>query len=213
MPEPRPLYRLSEVSQSDVVFVVEGEKAADAGCSIGLNVTTSSGGSNAAEKSDWSPLAGKNVVIIPDNDKPGRKYAETVAGIVTQLEPPATVRILDLARTAGQRRPRRLVRSSRLHRTRDIAGTHRSSGIKSGTVDSPHEFGTLGKFPDDAPCHPATFSEVKAETLRWLWPGRIPSAKSSGNLVQLTCLPIRQRDSQPMKKAVIRGQSNGYGTS
>lgn len=97
MPEPSPLYRRGEIGQSDAVFVVEGEKAADAGCSIGLNVTTSSGGSNAAAKSDWSPLAGKQVVIVPDNDQPGRKYAETVAGIVTRLDPPATVRILDLS--------------------------------------------------------------------------------------------------------------------
>lgn len=95
MIEPRPLYRLSEVLKSDVVYVVEGEKAADAGCSIGLNCTTSSGGSNAPEKSDWSTLAGKSVVIIPDHDKPGRKYAETIAGTLDSLS--CEVRIIDLS--------------------------------------------------------------------------------------------------------------------
>lgn len=96
MAEPRPLYRLPEVIQSDVVFILEGEKACDAGVSIGLNCTTNSGGSSAAAQTDWRPLAGKAVVISPDNDAPGVKHTEIVAGIVTQLDPPATVRILDL---------------------------------------------------------------------------------------------------------------------
>ena len=100
MPEPRPLYQLNDVLRSDpsaVVFVVEGEKAADAMHSLSLLVTTSSGGSNAASKTDWTPLAGRSVVIIPDNDEPGRKYAQQVAGIVTKLDPPASVRLINLA--------------------------------------------------------------------------------------------------------------------
>ena len=94
MPELRPLYRLRDIADAEVVFVCEGEKAADAAVSIGLNATTSSGGSNAAHKSDWSTLAGKYVVIVRDNDKPGQKFAETVAGILVSLG--CEVRIIDL---------------------------------------------------------------------------------------------------------------------
>ncbi|MDA0809825.1 MAG: DUF3987 domain-containing protein, partial [Planctomycetota bacterium] len=96
MLEPRPLYRLPSLSKSELVYVTEGEKAAEAGVAIGLNVTTSPGGCKAPAKADWSPLAGKEVVILPDHDDAGEKYAETVAGILTRLDPPAKVKIVHL---------------------------------------------------------------------------------------------------------------------
>jgi len=96
MPEPRPLYRLPHLAQPGLVYVTEGEKAADAGVAIGLDVTTSPGGCEAPAKADWSPLAGKDVVILPDNDAAGEKYAEIVSGILTKFAPPASVRIVRL---------------------------------------------------------------------------------------------------------------------
>ena len=51
MEDPKPLYRLPEVLNSNgPVYICEGEKATDAAFSIGLNATTSSGGSNAPQK-------------------------------------------------------------------------------------------------------------------------------------------------------------------
>ena len=44
-------------------------------------VTTSVGGAAAPHKTDWTPVRGRPVVIWPDNDAPGAKYAETVAGL------------------------------------------------------------------------------------------------------------------------------------
>lgn len=96
MPQPHPLYGLPDLAAAVRVLVVEGEKAADAARSIGFVATTSSGGSQAATKSDWRPLAGKEVWILPDNDRPGRKYADVVAGILSKLNPAPTVRIVDL---------------------------------------------------------------------------------------------------------------------
>ena len=77
----RPLYRLPELLRrpAEPVVVVEGEKAADAVCAAGFLGTTSVGGSKAAKKTSWSPLAGRVVVIWPDNDGPGRQYADIVA--------------------------------------------------------------------------------------------------------------------------------------
>jgi putative DNA primase/helicase len=96
MPEPRPLYRLPQIKNEDRVYVTEGEKAADALVSLGLPATTSSGGANAAKQTDWSPLAGKDVVIFPDNDESGRRYAKKVASLCLKLNPPARVRIVEL---------------------------------------------------------------------------------------------------------------------
>jgi hypothetical protein len=102
MPGPRPLYGLPELAKARLVVVAEGEKAADAARVLGFIATTSAGGSQAATKTDWEPLGGKEVWIFQDNDAPGRTYAETVAGILARLTPAPTVRILDLAEHAPQ---------------------------------------------------------------------------------------------------------------
>ncbi|ODA36727.1 phage/plasmid primase, P4 family [Planctopirus hydrillae] len=94
MPEPRSLYRLPEVVNAETVWIVEGEKAADALRSLKLVATTSAGGAKAANKSDWGALTGKNVNIWPDHDEPGEKYAADVASYLLALDPPATVRIV-----------------------------------------------------------------------------------------------------------------------
>ena len=60
---------------------------------------TSPGGSKAAAQADWTPLCGREVVIFPDNDDPGRQYAAAVARHcgavgavrVSIIEPPSGV--------------------------------------------------------------------------------------------------------------------------
>lgn len=82
MPAPRPLYGLPELlatNPGERLYVTEGEKAADAARKVGLVATTSPHGSNSASKADWSPLAGHDVVILPDYDEAGEKYADDVA--------------------------------------------------------------------------------------------------------------------------------------
>jgi hypothetical protein len=85
MPSPRPLYGLPELLATPAgsrVYIVEGEKAADAARAVGLTATTSPHGSKSAGKADWSPVAGRDVVILPDHDAPGEKYADDVARLV-----------------------------------------------------------------------------------------------------------------------------------
>lgn len=98
-PEPRPLYRLNTLAADPerAVIVVEGEKTADAGKVMFPDhiVITSPGGSTAANKVDWTPLEGRIVTIWPDNDEPGRKYAETVVRLVN-LAGAASIRIVKL---------------------------------------------------------------------------------------------------------------------
>lgn len=76
-PDPRPLYNQTGIRQSDRVIVVEGEKCADALNTQGFCATTAMGGANAPlEKTDWSPLRGKHILIWPDHDEPGKEYGE-----------------------------------------------------------------------------------------------------------------------------------------
>ena len=81
--KPMPLYRLPALcaNPDGRVLVVEGEKKADAaaGRFPDMIATASQGGSNAARKADWSPVAGRAVVIWPDHDKAGTDYARDVA--------------------------------------------------------------------------------------------------------------------------------------
>jgi putative DNA primase/helicase len=79
-PEPRPLYNQPAMRDADAVVLVEGEKCAQALIDAGICATTAMHGANApVEKTDWSPLAGKAVLIWPDRDKPGWAYAMTAA--------------------------------------------------------------------------------------------------------------------------------------
>jgi len=79
-PETRPLYNLPGVARAPEIIIVEGEKAADALIYQEICATTAMGGSNAPiEKTDWTPLRGRKVVIWPDNDAAGHDYAERLA--------------------------------------------------------------------------------------------------------------------------------------
>lgn len=79
-PDPRPIYNLPAVSTSRTVVLVEGEKCADALMGVGMVATTAMNGARApVDKTDWSPLKGKDVLIWPDRDPPGWEYAENAA--------------------------------------------------------------------------------------------------------------------------------------
>jgi len=97
-PSKLPLFRLPELIArlGERVFIVEGEKCACELAALKLLVTTSAHGAKSATKTDWQPLAGHEVVILPDNDAEGRAYAQTVARILSRLSPPAKVRIVEL---------------------------------------------------------------------------------------------------------------------
>ena len=89
VPAPRPLYNLDKLAASPEAPVVfcEGEKAADGAASVFPRSVciTSPGGSQSASKADWSKLAGRRVLIWPDADEPGAKYAQEVAAILHSL--------------------------------------------------------------------------------------------------------------------------------
>ncbi len=79
----RVLYRLPDlvaaVAAGHPVYVVEGEKGADTIAALGVPATCSPGGANKWRPEYGKPLAGADVVILPDNDDPGRQHAAAVA--------------------------------------------------------------------------------------------------------------------------------------
>ena len=84
------LFHLREVVEAPIVFVVEGEKDAETLRSQGFVATTNAGGAEAPWLPEFSDaLAGREVIVIPDNDKPGRDRAARIAraliGRVTRL--------------------------------------------------------------------------------------------------------------------------------
>ncbi|MGN7612733.1 AAA family ATPase [Magnetococcales bacterium HHB-1] len=75
-PNPRPLYNQPGIKNSHDIVLVEGEKAAQALINQSITATTAMNGAKApVDKTDWSPLKGKRVLIWPDNDQPGQEYA------------------------------------------------------------------------------------------------------------------------------------------
>lgn len=91
------LFKLPELRASDgAVFAVEGEKPAGAGTDIELTCTTWPFGAEGIGEADFSPLAGRDVILLPDNDAPGRKSMQGVAAILAVLNPPARLRIVEL---------------------------------------------------------------------------------------------------------------------
>jgi hypothetical protein len=85
-PDLRPLYHLPSVATSPTVVLVEGEGKADALHSVGVVATSAMQGAGAPiEKTDWSPLSGKTVVIWPDNDEPGATYARAAAAKLASI--------------------------------------------------------------------------------------------------------------------------------
>jgi hypothetical protein len=80
-----PLYHLDTLAAAAVVYVFEGEDCADRVERLGVTTTTSSHGSSGAAKSDWSPLVGKTVFLVPDHDDAGKVYINDVGAILKGL--------------------------------------------------------------------------------------------------------------------------------
>lgn len=82
-PDVRPLYNIPNILNEERIVWVEGEKCAQALIDAGIPATCTLGGAGAltrknADKFDFTPLRGKELLIWPDNDDAGRRLAEIV---------------------------------------------------------------------------------------------------------------------------------------
>ncbi|MBK9383534.1 MAG: DUF3987 domain-containing protein [Planctomycetes bacterium] len=103
-PAPRPLYNLPDLvaHRERIVFLVEGEKAADGLAELFLEAqaelcaATWSGGTGGVAGADFGPLAGRFVALWPDNDEPGRKAMHAVEQRLASLDSGASVLRLEV---------------------------------------------------------------------------------------------------------------------
>lgn len=92
-------YRLPELlvalKRNATIFIPEGEKDCDSLAKIGLTATSNHGGAGKWKEvhSRYFPT-GAEVVILPDNDDPGRQHAEKVARSLTARD--CQVKVLEL---------------------------------------------------------------------------------------------------------------------
>jgi DNA primase len=100
----RPLYGLEQLKDKPnaSVLIVEGEKTCDAARANPLfkdmSVVTWNGGCGAVQKSDWSVLKDRHVIVWPDNDKPGLNASHKISEIL-KAQGSQNVQIVDLPAT------------------------------------------------------------------------------------------------------------------
>lgn len=165
----RVLYRFPEVlaaNPSQTVFVCEGEKDCDRLAALGFVTTTNAGGAGKWRDDYGESLRGRSVVILPDNDEPGRKHAQQVAKSLSGTA--ASVRILELQNLPPK-------------------------GDVSDWLDAGGSVDDLMHLASEAPiwtpAEPATpgagarklvmvnLADVQPRPVNWLWPGRMALGK------------------------------------
>jgi hypothetical protein len=181
---PRVLYRLPELNAAPAdqpVFVVEGEKDADRLAALGLVATTNVGGAGKWRAEHGRCLAGRAVVVLPDNDAPGRDHARQVVRLT--LDHAASVRVLGLPGLPPH------------GDVSDWLAVGQASSLPGdGQAGSlPHGAAALRRLAEAAPAgadwlaaadpEPAdaalltTLADVAPRPLEWLWPGRLARGK------------------------------------
>lgn len=134
------------------VYIVEGEKDVDTARDA-WNVAVVSqamGASTPPGKADWKPLIGRDLIIVADNDEPGRKRASSVAVHLSEL---------------GQDPERMTVAVA-------AVGNDLSDHIVAG-----HDQAELVALDETPPARRITLvpaSSVKTERLDWLIPNWVP---------------------------------------
>ena len=154
------LYRSDAITDdAETVYVVEGEKDVLAAEGIGLRAVCSAQGAGKANLFDWSPLAHKHVVVVADDDEPGRKHALQVVAELEKLDsPPASVKVVQAAEGC-----------------KDFADHVANDYGVDDLVDV--AVGSTERRPRQSRIQWA--SEITPERQIWLWDGRIPSGTVS----------------------------------
>ena len=69
-------YRLHKLADAQTIYIVEGEKCVHAVEKAGYTATTLDGGAMSPWRKNYSQyFEGKKIIILPDNDDPGLRYA------------------------------------------------------------------------------------------------------------------------------------------
>jgi hypothetical protein len=88
-------YRLPKVLAAETVFLPEGEKDVHTVERLNLVGSCNPGGAGAGWRPEYTPhFQGRHCIILPDNDKPGRRHAYGVAQALLPVA--ASVRVVEL---------------------------------------------------------------------------------------------------------------------
>jgi replicative DNA helicase len=89
----KPPYGANQIEKSNQIWIVEGEPKVDLLNKLGVKAVTS-GSATSANTVDWSSIAKRKVIIWPDNDEAGFKYANKVAEILKDIS--CSIEIVDV---------------------------------------------------------------------------------------------------------------------
>ena len=168
MLRPWPLYGLPDVLENpgETVYVTGSEDAVDAAGRRGLLGVTSAEGSAGVGQTDWGPLAGREVVLLPDHDAAGRWYAQRVAGALAGLRPPARVRTVRLPDLPPHGDLRDWLAALGPEATPTVVRERMASLVAAAPGPAP--------APGGAGPILRCLAQVAPSAVRWLWPGRVP---------------------------------------
>lgn len=79
------LFGSDRIGDAGTVYVCEGEKDCEAIEVLGGAAVCSPMGAGKADHADWTTLRGRNVVVVADNDAPGRKHAVEVVALLSGI--------------------------------------------------------------------------------------------------------------------------------
>ena len=157
IPAVRPLFQLPQVlNEPDRVFVAEGEKAAAAITSLGFTATTSPGGSKAAERADWSSIQSETVVILPDADPSGQRYADDVRKCLIDSGFKGDIAVLNLPGLQSNSSDDAVEWIERVHKSDDVAAASAlvvASGLAIEKVRRARPLLTVAEILSDSSFH------------------------------------------------------------
>ena len=195
----RVLYRLPELMagrQDATVFVVEGEKDADALARLGLLATTNVGGAGKWRPEYGEALVGRHVAILPDNDEPGRRHADSVARmlggtaasvrVVELSELPAKGDVSDWLERGGTAEALLdIVEKAPPYSKPEPSNDHEPPpprdddypGAQDAAPEREHSRGSEASTHQRAAVAATvvTLATVEPREVNWLWPGRLPA--------------------------------------
>ncbi|NOT00450.1 MAG: AAA family ATPase [Phycisphaerales bacterium] len=161
-----PLYGLPELAGASTIWVCEGEKCVEILRDLGLMATTNAHGALASDRTDWTPLADKRVVVCPDHDAAGDRHTKGVLENLGRLSSVPTINIV------------RLPVTNEGDDIEQFVEARRASGVSGDDIRR-----ELEHLADAAPFKASTeelvivrLSDVTPEIQPYMWEGRIPSA-------------------------------------
>lgn len=168
----RVLYRLPKlkpaISKGEMICVVEGEKDVHSLESVGLTATCNAGGAGKWQESFAEYLKKASVVLLPDNDEPGRKHAENVAQSLNGFA--ASVKVVELPGLPPKGDVSDWLQAG--HTVEDLHGlVEQAQEWKSEQSKSPQDQARHGAITVLSKFYPRPFTKYILERVQFVWEG------------------------------------------